>query len=273
MDHDPYAFLKPPSNSGLKKSASTRIDNLIQKGSASSAKINSLKIKQRANELKEMRSIPIINQKSRKIAEGMKRERLDIINSIQPKEEEKEKNIEPEPVRISVNIIKQLDQIEKSNPEPDLKSMSIADRSKYWKEQKEKKIEEQRKAKQDKELDGCTFKPKKNFETEAFDVINRPFSGRNAEDKKKTNEKQGNGVMVKDKNFSERSKTEKNSYVAEDNFALMLKGKDLGNAPTVQISKPVISNPSQLYQNLSPATQGIRMKPGFLSEMSKPKGK
>ena len=131
MDDDLYQFLgiRNQSSQGLKKSASGRVENLLQIGSASSAKINTMKIKQKAKELKEMRSIPAINNKSRKIAEGLKRERLDVIRQTLQKPEEK--TSEPDPVRISVNILKTLEKVEQPSPEPDVRSMNIIERTKY----------------------------------------------------------------------------------------------------------------------------------------------
>ncbi|OMJ66472.1 hypothetical protein SteCoe_36658 [Stentor coeruleus] len=42
---------------------------------------------------------------------------------------------------------------------PDFLEMNALDRNNYWLKAKKQKIEEQRKAKKDKELDGCTFRP------------------------------------------------------------------------------------------------------------------
>lgn len=248
MEYDPYAFLEPKGGKELKKSSSSAIQSLIQRGSASSAKINSLKIKQKAKELKEMRSIPIINQKSRKIAQGMKRERLDLITQMQYKEEAKIPDPDPEPVRMSVNILKTLELAEQEKA-PDLKNMNIAERSKYWKEQKEKKIAEQQKAKKETELDGCTFKPKKNFEAE----FERKEPMKVAQERRNSaNNLQEKKAPVKKLNIVEKE-------VQYDNIAFMLKGTDF--VKEEQIKKPAEKNPP------------VRIKPGFLSEMSKPKGK
>lgn len=45
---------------------------------------------------------------------------------------------------------------------PDILEMNVLERNSYWLQAKMQKIESQRKAKQDKELDGCTFKPTLN---------------------------------------------------------------------------------------------------------------
>ena len=45
---------------------------------------------------------------------------------------------------------------------PDLLEMNVLERNNYWLQVKMQKIEEQRKMKKDKELDGCTFKPSLN---------------------------------------------------------------------------------------------------------------
>lgn len=46
---------------------------------------------------------------------------------------------------------------------PDLLCMGVIDRNAYWLQVKKEKIEEQRKAKKDRELDGCTFRPMLNI--------------------------------------------------------------------------------------------------------------
>lgn len=45
---------------------------------------------------------------------------------------------------------------------PDLLCMGVIDRNAYWLQIKKEKIEEQRKAKKERELDGCTFRPTLN---------------------------------------------------------------------------------------------------------------
>lgn len=45
---------------------------------------------------------------------------------------------------------------------PDLLEMNVIDRNAFWLQSKKQKIEEQRKAKQNHELDGCTFRPTLN---------------------------------------------------------------------------------------------------------------
>lgn len=45
---------------------------------------------------------------------------------------------------------------------PDLLDMNVIDRNAFWLQSRRQKIEEQRKAKQDRELDGCTFRPALN---------------------------------------------------------------------------------------------------------------
>jgi hypothetical protein len=260
MEPDFFEYLGIKNNSGMKKSASSRVESLILRGSASSAKINSMKIKQKAKELKEMRSIPIINQKSRKIAEGLKRERLDILNQPPPKND---RIPTPEPVRISINILNSLEKVEQTPPEPDLKSMNVVERSQYWKQQKEKKIEEQRKAKQDRELDGCTFKPKKTLENYE-DVLNRPQTVKISND---VPEKPPDARPKSYKNVPEKSKK-----LSSDNLGLLLKGKDAEKHEiTIKTSNDGL--PNNIYKNLSPAKQDVRIKPGFLSDLLKPKGK
>ncbi|OMJ73706.1 hypothetical protein SteCoe_27550 [Stentor coeruleus] len=76
-------------------------------------------------------------------------------------------NIErPGVTRASLDLIQKLRQevrnrsnfLEPEEP-PDLLEMNVLERNAYWLQAKKQKIEEQRKANKDKELDGCTFKP------------------------------------------------------------------------------------------------------------------
>lgn len=75
-------------------------------------------------------------------------------------------NENPEKNRASLEIIQKLRQevrkkmcfLEPQEP-PDFLEMSVLDRNIYWLQAKKRKIEEQRKMKKDKELDGCTFRP------------------------------------------------------------------------------------------------------------------
>ena len=77
MENDIYSLLgyRQGLSAPKKSSSSIRIDNLLDRGIGCSAKINTLKIKQKARELQEMKSVPTINEKSRRRAENMKRER------------------------------------------------------------------------------------------------------------------------------------------------------------------------------------------------------
>lgn len=277
MDDDIYAFIGIKPSSNLKKSSSSnRVNTLVDRGVTSSARINTLKIKQKAHDMKEMRSVPQINEKSRKIAENLKRERLDIITKHEERYEEKAHEPVQEPVRISVNILKQLERFEDPTPPPpDLKSMNVQERSKYWKEQKDKKLEEQRKAKKDQELNGCTFKPKK-VEQQELDIV-RPPSGPKVQEKKPVNM----GKMQNEKTHSLKTASSlgrlDSQNVESDSLAMLLKGKDFTKpAPSGPAMKSTnnISSPSKNpdYQALSPA-QGVRIKQGFLSDLAKPKGK
>ena len=230
MENDIYSLLG--YQTGPKKSASTvRFDSFHDRGATASAKINTLKIKQKAKELQEMRSIPVINQKSRKLAENMKRERMDLIAKYEAKNLPVVEPPPAEPIRISVNIMKTLEMAEPPPAEPDLKSMNIHQRTKYWNEVKEKKLEEQRKAKKDQELDGCTFKPKK-IETQDFEIVNR---------KEDLTRRASTGVKV-------QKKEEKKVQGDELSLAYMLKGlgdeKDKGGngSKTVQLRPGFLSN-------------------------------
>ena len=194
---------------------------------------------------------------------------------------------------MSVNILKSLETVEKAET-PDLKSMTIADRSKYWKEQKEKKIEEQRKAKKDQELDGCTFKPKKKFDDEV-EISKRLQPGKATYEKKSVvYEKALPDPPVKKISTMDKVK-QTNEGIEYNNIAFMLKGADLPKTTkesalptklgTVKLSadrpakpstgksdtiKPNIVTESAMHLSASPP---VRIKPGFLSEMSKPRGK
>ncbi|OMJ85493.1 hypothetical protein SteCoe_13179 [Stentor coeruleus] len=271
MDNDIYAFIGIKPSSNLKKSSSSSRINTLDRRASSSARINTLKIRQKAHDMKEMRSVPQINEKSRKIAENLKRERQDIIT----KHEEKSYELFQEPIRLSVNILKQLEKFESPTPQqPDLKSMNIQERSKYWKEQKDKKLEEQRKVKKDQELNGCTFKPKK-VQQQEFDVV-KPPSGLKLQEKKQSNMKIHNEKTHSLKTASSLGRLDSQN-VESESLAMLLKGKDfIKPAPNGTAMKntncvSVISkNPD--YQALSPA-RGVRIKQGFLSDLAKPKGK
>jgi hypothetical protein len=252
MDNDIYALLGYDNYVPKKKNPLGSSEALHSRGSASAARINTMKIKQKARELKEMRSIPIINEKSRRIAEGLKRDRLDVVSTYETKREIQNVPVfeQPEPVRVAVNIMKCLEIVEQAPPEPDPKTMNIHQRTKYWKEQKEKKLEEQRKAKMDKELDGCTFKPTK-VEIQDFEIVNRP-----------------NTVKTESKNVAKRCELQKNiEKEPVGSLATMLKGRDFGT------DKPNGKKQEDEYKGLSPATAAVRIKPGFLSDLSNPKKK
>lgn len=253
MENDIYSLLGYGQAPAAKKSStSIRVDNLLDRGIGCSAKINSLKRKQKARELKEMKSVPTINEKSRRLAENMKRERLDLIASYETKQSQPapEVYIQPEPVRISVNIMRQLEMTEPAPAEPDLKSMNIHQRTKYWKEQKEKKLEDQRKAKKDKELDGCTFKPTK-VEIQEFEISQKPGI------ENKNNRRASAGVKGLTEEQPRKMKSDvKGSKDAEDkSLAFLLKG---------------VADDKPKEQPLRPSSQTVQVKPGFLSQLSKP---
>lgn len=244
MENDIYTLLG--YQTGPKKSASSaKLDLHYDRGSAASAKINTMKIKQKAKELQEMRSIPVINQKSRKLAENMKRERMDLIAKHEARNVPVVEPPPPEPVRISVNIMKTLELAEPPPAEPDLKSMNIHQRTKYWKEQKEKKLEEQRKMKKDQELDGCTFKPKK-VDIQDFEIVNK---------KEDHGRRQSAGIKVQKVEVRTQKEEEKKASGEEFSLAYMLKG--LGDE-----------------KNKAPAgSKTVQVRPGFLSDLAKPNKK
>lgn len=87
-----------------------------------------------------------------------------VTQKIPPKEQT---NLErPGVTRASLDLIQKLRQevrnrsnfLEPEEP-PDLLEMNVLERNAYWLQAKKQKIEEQRRANKDKELDGCTFKP------------------------------------------------------------------------------------------------------------------
>lgn len=254
MENDIYSLLgygQGPS-APKKSSSSIRIDNLLDRGIGCSAKINTLKIKQKARELQEMKSVPTINEKSRKLAENMKRERMDLIAKYETKQNQPVAEIppQPEPVRISVNIMRQLEMVEAPPAEPDLKSMSIHERTKYWKEKKEKKLEEQRKAKNDKELDGCTFKPAK-VEIQDFEISQKP----SYEDKPVRRASAGTKFQADGKNKNQKVDSRASKDDEDKSLAFLLKG-----VPDDKPREPA----------LKPSSQTVQVKPGFLSQLSKP---
>ncbi|OMJ80766.1 hypothetical protein SteCoe_18925 [Stentor coeruleus] len=270
-DNEICAYIGIKSSNQNKKAIPSRVESLIDRGVASSAKINSLKIKQKARELKELRSVPQINEKSRKLAEGMKRERLDLISKPDDRNPRKSPDQIQEPIKVSVNILKQLEKTEESaKAQPDLKNMTIHERTKYWKEQKDKKLEEQRKAKKDQELDGCTFKPKKP-EIQEFEANKLPFENKNI----------GKGV----KNYEENIinlKTVKSVGKIEllrnntESIAMILKGKEVkqGNGFMINdFSGQGVKNGNSCEGRAVSAVQPVRIKAGFLSELAKPRGK
>lgn len=277
MDDDIYSYIGIKAPNNAKKSSVSRTDSLTDRLNGKSAKLNSMKIKQKANDLKEMRSIPKINHKSRQIAEGLKRERMDIV----AKHEERYEVKAPEPihetVKISVNILKYLDKIEESTPvQPDLKSMSVHERTKYWKEQKDKKLEEQRKAKKDQELNGCTFKPKKS-ESQDFENANRPLTVPKAQEKKAVVSK----AQV-EKTNSLKTVTSLGKFQPQHNesesLAMMLKGQNFADpAPSSQVMKNLKYSGQSPTRNADTralsASKSVSLKQGFLSELAKPKGK
>jgi hypothetical protein len=261
MENDIYSLLgyRQGPAGPKKSSSSSRIDTLLDRGTTSSAKINTLKITQKAREMQEMKSVPTINEKSRKIAENMKRERMDLISKYEAKTYQIESSkpvqpVEPEPVRISVNIMKQLEMSEPPPCEPDLKSMNIHERSKYWKEQKEKKLEEQRKAKKDQELDGCTFKPKK-IDPQDFEIQQRPPELNN-------NRRASAGVKGMNERDSGRRREEE-----------VKTGKDSKEDKSLAFLLKGVANDKSSSQPVKASVQTVQVRPGFLSELAKPRNK
>ncbi|OMJ87325.1 hypothetical protein SteCoe_11013 [Stentor coeruleus] len=277
MDDDIYSYIGIKAPNHVKKSSTGRCDGLTDRVTGKSGKLNSMKIKQKANDLKEMRSIPKINQNSRKIAEGLKRERMDIVAKYEERFEVKAPESMPEPVKISVNILKYLDKIDESTPvQPDLKSMSVHERTKYWKEQKDKKLEEQRKAKKDQELNGCTFKPKKS-ESQDFENPNRPLTVPKAQEKNTVKSKPQVEKTNSLKTVTSLGKFEPQRNENES-LAMMLKGQDFASpTPNAKVMKnPKYSANFQVRNDETralSASRSVKLKQGFLSELAKPKGK
>ena len=202
--------------------------------------------------MQEMKSVPTINEKSRRLAENMKRERMDLIANYETKQSQPAAELPPppEPVRMSVNIMRQLELSEPPPAQPDLKSMSIHERTKYWKEQKEKKLEDQRKAKKDKELDGCTFKPTK-VEVQEFEVYQKP----NVENKPARRASAGIKYQPEEQPRKQKSDLKASKDAEDKSLAFLLKG---------------VADQKPKEQALKPSSQTVQVKPGFLSQLSKP---
>jgi hypothetical protein len=79
--------------------------------------------------------------------------------------EDKQRNVTKQSLeliqRLREEVRNRSDFLEPEEP-PDLLEMNVIERGAYWLQSRRLKIEEQRQAKKDKELDGCTFRPNLN---------------------------------------------------------------------------------------------------------------
>jgi type IV secretory pathway VirB10-like protein len=191
-----------PKGHPAKHSSLPHIENLLSRGSATSAKINSLKLKQKAKELKDLQLIPKIDNNSKRIAEGLIKERLNILAEYESKHQilEAVNPVIPEPVQVSVSLAKVAESPEESAPKQEIKIVSMHERNRQWQEQKKKKLDEQRKAKEEKALDGCTFKPRK-AESQDFRIVeDKKYEKKDGKEKAEENQR----ANAKGKNFEKK---------------------------------------------------------------------
>jgi hypothetical protein len=169
-------------------------DSLQDRQIASEHKISNLRMIKKAEEVSEMRPAPEINQVSKNIiAKKYKNSEESNLNSFmigKTLSNKKDSKLASQPILNSLYSIEKSSKIsginnqfnirstllslsssevfksifkdeiqEKKDPDTDAKGLDVVERTKDWKERKDKKIGEIRKEKRTQELNQCTFKP------------------------------------------------------------------------------------------------------------------
>ena len=254
-------------------------DSLKVRAEAKKTKINNMRLKQKASDIKTVRSVPLINPKSKKIlvqkeikakkAEEMQNSDDDYHDSVKDYFPESPLSIskisnKTKKLRVSEVIstetlkstMKLRENLKETHQEPEVstQSLDITERSKLMSTKKAQKIEEIKKSIEGRELDECTFKPQLISKMQAPVVIaekTKPAS--NGSLKKKKEPKPLNQKAAID--FSYRVPPPGSKIRVE-------------NSSSSLDSIPIVS---ERYAQISPFTQSVRYQAGFNYEEVKAK--
>jgi hypothetical protein len=258
-----FVSLKLPEKETIKKSPSTK-DSFKQKLIAKEAKITSLRLKKKADEILNLRSVPQINPKSKKILKYKSETKIESVESVYFDEESATENFETvksvslkykknstaakidvENLKVLKSALQLRENLKTIEPEAQKPKLSLEERTKLAKEKIETKrlrAEEKRNAN---ELEECTFKPYLLTKTQISDtgtfIINRSRPG--IFSNKKNSLEDQNSIKKSKKNVPPPNSKR---HVIEECFEIT----------TVQV-------PPIIYTQLSPTPLSIRYKIGF----------
>ncbi|CAG9326224.1 unnamed protein product [Blepharisma stoltei] len=265
------------STQSLKKipSITVSIEDLLQAQHAGyKAKLNLKILEKESQEAAQLKEKPLINPKSRRMAEA--RRSLDLQN-----EKESAKRAERDKLQSfrAMNSYISLESLKKSltarsksvseipTPKKNYLKMSVVDRVHSWFEEKQKKIETQRRQSFDNELVGCTFQPElspripiANSSESTNDQklsLKRTYSYSSKKPSKSLD-------LQKDKNYTAYCSVTKKGIplrIPPPNSSRTLTRTTRGSSK--DMSSPILS---QFYSQLTPYHADYRFKSGFNSK-------
>jgi hypothetical protein len=172
-----FISLKSLNGTSFKNINSPIEESLRQRQSEKESKINSMRLKHKAQQIDKIKEVPTINHKSRKILENKGNFKLNPNQNLNSDDEDtlvdylpgssvsgtfKRKKVSQEEL-IKLNLLKSAMKLREglkgALPEPEKNKLNLLERSKAVKDKIEKKREEFEKEKAQKELENCTFKP------------------------------------------------------------------------------------------------------------------